>query len=139
MPLLRVDHKHMCSIVLSHLSNAYKIHHSSCWRERTDKSRNRKEEERKIQFESWYFEPSQPQRITSGLKKTSIYLLFTMHTSHQTTNSPKTRRMEERNKKNNLITYAHTKIQKNPPPPHFFLQISCEQINICKSKKKKKS
>ena len=26
---------------------------------------------------SWYFEPSQPQRITSGLKQTSICLLFT--------------------------------------------------------------
>ena len=35
-----------------------------------------------------YFEPSQPQRITSGLKQTSICLLFTLHTSHQTTNSP---------------------------------------------------
>ena len=39
---------------------------------------------------SWYFEPSQPQRITSGLKQTSICLLFTMHTNHQTTNSLKT-------------------------------------------------
>ena len=39
---------------------------------------------------SWYFEPSQPQRITSGLKQTSICLLFTLHTSHQTINSPKT-------------------------------------------------
>ena len=32
---------------------------------------------------SWYFEPSQPQRITSELKQTSICLLFTLHTSHQ--------------------------------------------------------
>ena len=39
---------------------------------------------------SWYFEPSQPQWITSGLKQTSICLLFTLHTRHQTTNSPKT-------------------------------------------------
>ena len=36
-----------------------------------------------------YFEPSQPQKITSGLKQTSICLLFTLHTSHQTTNSLK--------------------------------------------------
>ena len=39
-------------------------------------------------FASWYFKPSQPQRITSGLKQTSICLLFTLHTSHQTTKSP---------------------------------------------------
>ena len=39
---------------------------------------------------SWYFEPSQPQRITSGLKQTSICLPFTLHTSHQTTDSLKT-------------------------------------------------
>ena len=39
---------------------------------------------------SWYFEPSQPQRITSGLKQTSICPQFTPHTSHQTTNSLKT-------------------------------------------------
>ena len=38
----------------------------------------------------WYFEPSQPQWITPGLKQTSICILFTLHTSHQTTNSPKT-------------------------------------------------
>ena len=38
---------------------------------------------------SWYFEPSQPQQITSGVKQTSVCLLFTMHTSHRTTNSPK--------------------------------------------------
>ena len=37
------------------------------------------------QLVSWYFDPSQPQKITSGLKQTSICLLFTMHT-----NSPKT-------------------------------------------------
>ena len=41
-------------------------------------------------FVSWYFEPSQPQRITSGLKQTSICLSFTLHTSQQTTNSLKT-------------------------------------------------
>ena len=46
--------------------------------------------EHQIQLVSWYFEPSQPQRITSGLKQTSIHLLFTLHTSHQTTNRPKT-------------------------------------------------
>ena len=40
------------------------------------------------EVDSWNFEPSQPQRITSGLKQTSIHLLFTLHTSHQTTNSP---------------------------------------------------
>ena len=39
---------------------------------------------------SWYSEPSQPQQITSGLKQTSICLLFTLHAGHQTTNSPKT-------------------------------------------------
>ena len=39
---------------------------------------------------SWYFEPSQPQRLTSELKQTLIYLLFSLHTSHQTTNSLKT-------------------------------------------------
>ena len=39
---------------------------------------------------SWYFEPSQPQRITSGLKQTSICLLFSLHTSHQTTYFPQT-------------------------------------------------
>ena len=38
---------------------------------------------------SWYSETCQPQRITSGLKQNSIWHLFTMHTSHQTTNSPK--------------------------------------------------
>ena len=41
--------------------------------------------ERERERETWYFEPSQPQRITSGLKQTSICLLFTLHTSHQTT------------------------------------------------------
>ena len=41
----------------------------------------------------WYFEPSQPQRITSGLKQTSIRLSFTMHTSHHTTNSPESIRI----------------------------------------------
>ena len=39
-----------------------------------------------ISLVSWYFESSQPQRITSGLKQTSVYLLFTLHTSHQNTN-----------------------------------------------------
>ena len=40
---------------------------------------------------SWYFEPSQPQRITSRLKtQCSIRFLFTLHASHQTTNCPKT-------------------------------------------------
>ena len=34
-------------------------------------------------------EPSQPERITSGLQQTSICLSFTRHTSLQTTNSPK--------------------------------------------------
>ena len=34
----------------------------------------------------WYFEPSQPQRITSGAKKTSVCLLFTLYTNYQTTN-----------------------------------------------------
>ena len=38
----------------------------------------------------WYFEPSQPQRVISGLKQTSISLLFTLQTSHQITNSPQT-------------------------------------------------
>ena len=33
---------------------------------------------------SWYFEPSQPQLITSGPKQTSVCLLFTLHTSHET-------------------------------------------------------
>ena len=41
-------------------------------------------------LESWYFEPSQPQRITSGLKQSSICLPFTMHVSHQITNFQKT-------------------------------------------------
>ena len=38
---------------------------------------------------SWYFEPSQPQRITSGLKQTSICLLFThlvIYSSHESSN-----------------------------------------------------
>ena len=39
---------------------------------------------------SWYFESSQPQRITSGLKQTSICLLFTLQTNHQTKNHPET-------------------------------------------------
>ena len=43
----------------------------------------------KIVLVSWYFEPSQPQQITSGLKQNQICLLFTLHTSHQTTNSQK--------------------------------------------------
>ena len=30
---------------------------------------------------SWYFEPSQPQRITSELKQTSVCLLFTLRSS----------------------------------------------------------
>ena len=38
---------------------------------------------------SGYFELSEPQRITSGLKQTSICPLFTLHTNHQTTNSLK--------------------------------------------------
>ena len=38
---------------------------------------------------SWYFEPSQAQRITSGLKQISVCLLFTLHSSHQPTISPK--------------------------------------------------
>ena len=42
------------------------------------------------QLVSWYFEPSLLQQITSGLKQSSISLLFTLHTSHQTTNSLKT-------------------------------------------------
>ena len=47
-------------------------------------------DERVCEFVSWYFEPSLPQKTTSGLKQTSICLLFTLHTSHQTTNSSKT-------------------------------------------------
>ena len=39
---------------------------------------------------SWYFEPSQLQWITSGLKQTSVCPLYTLHPSHQTTNSLKT-------------------------------------------------
>ena len=42
------------------------------------------------QLVSWYFEPSQPQWITSGLKQTAICLLFIMHTSHQTKNPQET-------------------------------------------------
>ena len=38
---------------------------------------------------SWYFEPSQSQRVTSGLKETSICLLFTLHASHQATDFQK--------------------------------------------------
>ena len=41
---------------------------------------------------SWYFKSSQPQWTTSGLKQTSICLLFTLHTSHQTTNSQKNKK-----------------------------------------------
>ena len=51
------------------------------WRER--------ERERERILVIWYFEPCLPQRITSGPKETSICLLFTLHTSHQTTNSLK--------------------------------------------------
>ena len=32
---------------------------------------------------SRHFEPSQPKRITSGLKQTTICLLFTLHSSHK--------------------------------------------------------
>ena len=39
---------------------------------------------------NWYFEPSQLQRIISGLKQASICLLLTLHTSHRITNSLKT-------------------------------------------------
>ena len=39
---------------------------------------------------NWCFEPSQPQRITPGLKQTLIRLPPTPHTSYQTTNSPQT-------------------------------------------------
>ena len=49
---------------------------------------------------SWYFEPSQPQRITTRLKY-SICLLFTLQTSHQTTNYPKTTK--------SVLTQTHTK------------------------------
>ena len=35
------------------------------------------------------FEPSQPQRITSGLKTNFSLSLTTLHTSNQTTDSPK--------------------------------------------------
>ena len=38
---------------------------------------------------SYYFELSQPQRITSGLKTNFSLLPTTLHTSHQTTDSPK--------------------------------------------------
>ena len=44
----------------------------------------------KSQLVSWYFEASQPQRITSALNQTSMCLLFTLHTRHQTTNFPNT-------------------------------------------------
>ena len=53
---------------------------------------------------SWYFEPSQPQRITSGLNKLQ-FLLFTLHTGHQTTNSLK---KKKKNQSWHKFTYNKT-------------------------------
>ena len=43
--------------------------------------KERKKKRKKKELICWHFEPSQPQRITSGLKSTSTSLLFTPHTS----------------------------------------------------------
>ena len=56
---------------------------------------------------SWYFEPSQPQRITSGLKQSSVCLLFTLHTSHQTKNSLKKHKISP---DTNLHCIKHTQM-----------------------------
>ena len=59
------------------------------------------------QLVSWYFEPSQPQRITLGLKQTSIRLLFTLHTSHQTTNPlPPSKKKETKQKQTTTQTQS---------------------------------
>ena len=64
----------------------------------------------------WYFEPSQPQQITSGLKQTSISLLFTLHTCLQTTNYPKTTKsvLSQIYIKQSIHKYQ-TKFSKNYP------------------------
>ena len=68
------------------------------------------ERERERELVSWYFEPSHPQRITLGLKQTSICLLFTLHTSHQTTNSIK--KKHEISPETNLHKTKHTQTSK---------------------------
>ena len=58
---------------------------------------------------SWYFEPSQPQRITSRLE-CSICLLFTLHASHQTTDYPETTKL--------VPTQTHIKQNNNKIHKH---------------------
>ena len=58
---------------------------------------------------SWYSGPSQPQRITSGLKKnkkTSICLLVNLRTSYQTTNAQKSTK--------SVLTQIYTKHTQTP-------------------------
>ena len=65
-----------------------------------------------LQLVSWYFEPSPPQRITSGLKQTSICLLFFLHTRHQTTNSQKTTTTKKKTPKNPHRISPNTNLHK---------------------------
>ena len=51
----------------------------------TDRQTEKETQRERDLLESWYFEPSEPQRITSGQKQISICLV-TLYTSHQTTN-----------------------------------------------------
>ena len=63
---------------------------------------------------SWYFGPSQPQWITSQLKF-SICLLFTLHTSHQTTNYPQTTK--------SVLTQTHVKKKYTNIKDNFFKEL----------------
>ena len=66
------------------------------------------------QLVSWYFEPSQPQRITSGLKTNLICLLVILHTSHRTINSQKsTKSVSTQITQDIHIQTQNTKFSKN--------------------------
>ena len=63
-----------------HLITLWLMHSRMRGEREVERERRRGERDR----ESWYFEPSQPQRIISGLEQCSICLLFfTQHASHR--------------------------------------------------------
>ena len=70
--------------------------------------------------------PVKPQWITQGLKETSVCLLFTMHTNHQTANSPKNTKSVP---KQITLIKTYTNIRHN-----FFeelLEFSSPELTLC--------
>ena len=81
-----------------------------------------------LQSVSWYFETSQLQQITSGLKQMSISLLPTLHTSHQTTkilSPPPPQKKKKISPNTNFHKTKHTqtsntKFSKNQSLPYCY-------------------